>query len=205
MGQKPTFKLEKALCKEGKSLIAGVDEAGTGSLAAGVVSAAVIFTEFVAIRGLNDSKQLTPQQRNKLFDIIYERAAYVGVGIVSHHVINEINIYWSARRAMLEAIADLDVTPDYLLIDGDRPLKIDIEQKSIVKGDRKSQSIAAASIIAKVTRDIMMEEYSKVYPDYFFHQHKGYSTKLHLENIKKYGPCPIHRIHFRGVKEHICT
>ena len=149
----PTMKLEKELLRQGKERVAGIDEAGMGSLAGPLIAAAVVFSKDPEINGINDSKKLSPKKREKLYDIIQERADYIGIGVVSVSIIDELNVYWADRKAMIQAVKEILPPPDYLLIDGNKPLNINIEQQSIVKGDGKCVSIAAASIIAKVTRD----------------------------------------------------
>lgn len=183
-------------------LICGVDEAGRGPFAGPVVAGAVILSlddPEREILYLNDSKKLSEKKREMLFDEIMEKAVSVGVGIVEREVIDEINILQATYLAMQKAIAALDPQPDYILADAVSIPKIAILQEGIVKGDAKSVSIAAGSIIAKVTRDRIMYEYDKLYPEYGFASHKGYGTKAHIEAIKKYGMLPIHRrsfIHF---------
>lgn len=178
---------------------AGVDEAGRGPLAGPVVAASVILSKENPIEGLNDSKALTPGKRSKLFDIIRERAVSFAVGIVENDLIDEINILQATIKAMESSIIGLAVKPDLVYIDGNRPTTLEIKQQTIVKGDTKCQSIAAASIIAKVTRDRIMEELNEIYPQYGFLKHKGYPTKAHYEAIIKYGPSPVHRLTFNGV------
>jgi ribonuclease HII len=183
--------------KNGKRYIAGVDEAGRGPLAGPVVAAAVIFPSDVMIDGINDSKALSEKERERLFDIINEKAISVGVGIVDHTIIDEINILNATFRSMHEAISKLNYEPEHLLIDGPHFPGANIPVTKIIDGDAKCFSIAAASIIAKVTRDRLMVEYGKQYPQYGFAKHKGYGTKAHLEAIRKHGPCEIHRKSFR--------
>lgn len=173
--------------------ICGIDEAGRGPLAGPVVAAAVILPKDDDILYLNDSKQLSASKRDELFDIIKEKAVSYGIGIVSHERIDEINILQATYEAMRAAINQLSPKPDILLNDAVTIPLVDIEQIPIIKGDAKSVSIAAASIIAKVTRDRLMQEYSQKYPEYGFDKHKGYGSKEHIEAIKKYGPCEIHR------------
>ncbi len=172
--------------------IAGIDEAGRGPLAGPVVAAAVVLPTDFKIIGLDDSKKLSESKRNELFDIINEKALSVGVGIVNHIRIDEINILNASKEAMLIAVDKLVKVPDLLLIDAVK-LNTDIHQMNIIKGDQKSNSIAAASIIAKVTRDRMMTAYDKEYPGYHFTQHKGYGTQLHYQSIQEIGISPIHR------------
>ena len=178
------LKYEKELYKEGYELIAGTDEAGRGPLCGPVVAAAVILPKNYKLEGLNDSKQLSEKKRDKYFEIIKKDAISYGIGIVDAKTIDEINIYEASRKAMLEAISKLDVTPDFVLTDA-MPLPMD-NSKAIIHGDALSLSIAAASVLAKVTRDEIMYELDKKYPEYGFKSHKGYPTKKHLENIKKY-------------------
>lgn len=173
--------------------ICGIDEAGRGPLAGPVVAGAVILPKNDDILYLNDSKQLSAAKRDELFDEIKNKAISYGVGIVSHERIDEINILNATYEAMKIAISQLSNKPDILLNDAVTIPNIDIEQVPIIKGDAKSASIAAASIIAKVTRDRIMEDYDKVYPEYGFAKHKGYGSKEHIEAIKKHGACDIHR------------
>jgi ribonuclease HII len=165
-----------------------------------VVAAAIVLSRDEPIPGLHDSKLLTEGTREKLFDEIHRRAAAVGVGIVPPETIDRINILQATRLAMTRAVLQLQPHPDYLLIDGPISLDLDIPQQSIVKGDRLSVSVAAASIIAKVTRDRIMTDLHKQYPAYGFDKHKGYGTMAHKQAIRQYGPSPVHRLCFRGVK-----
>lgn len=174
-------------------LIAGIDEAGRGPLAGPVVAGAVILPRECKILYLNDSKKLSALKRNELFDEIKEKAVAYGVGIISPEMIDEINILQATLEAMREAIKNMGIEPDMLLVDALTIPKIPYKQVGIVKGDARSISIAAASIIAKVTRDRIMEDMDSIYPEYGFASHKGYGSKAHIEAIKKYGPCPIHR------------
>lgn len=173
--------------------ICGIDEAGRGPLAGPVVAAAVILPKDCDILYINDSKKLTEKKRNLLFDEIYDKAIAVSVGIVTHQVIDEINILQATYKAMKEAVDKLEVLPDILLNDAVTIPDIKIKQVPIIKGDAKSVTIAAASIIAKVTRDRLMQEYDHIFPNYGFAKHKGYGTKMHIESIKQFGPTPIHR------------
>ena len=183
--------------------ISGVDEAGRGPLAGPVVAAAVIFSPNIDIVDLDDSKKLSPKKREELFPEIQERATAYGVAVIGHKIIDEINILQAARLAMKQAVDQLNPIPDLLLIDGNQKIESSIDQWAIVKGDSKSLSIAAASVLAKVTRDRIMDDYHKLYPQYAFNRHKGYGTKLHRTLIQEYGPCPIHRSKFKGVSEYI--
>lgn len=176
-----------------KDYICGIDEAGRGPLAGPVVSAAVILPKDVQILYVNDSKKLSQNKRDELFDEIYEKAISVSVGISSVDLIDDINILKATFESMKSAINKLKVKPDVLLVDAVTIPDIDIEQEPIIKGDAKSMSIAAASIIAKVTRDRMMMEYDELFPEYAFAKNKGYGTSDHINALKKYGPCSIHR------------
>ncbi len=178
--------------------ICGIDEAGRGPLAGPVVAGAVILPRDCRILYINDSKKLSAKKREELYGVIMERAVSVGVGMASPARIDEINILQATYEAMREAIHNLSVTPDILLNDAVTIPGVGIPQEPIVKGDAKSISIGAASIIAKVTRDRMMEEYGRLYSEYGFGKHKGYGTKEHMDAIRKYGPSPIHRLTFLG-------
>lgn len=193
---------EQRYKEAGYHLIAGVDEVGRGPLAGPVVASAVILDPNETILGLNDSKALTAAKRQQLHDEIVKKALAVGVGVVESEEIDRINIYEASKRAMILAIEDLPVQPDCLLIDAMK-LPVEIQQESIIKGDAASNSIAAASIIAKVTRDRIMEEYAELYPHYSFATNAGYGTKEHLEAIRQHGITPIHRKSFAPVSDHI--
>lgn len=195
------WKFEKMAGKSGFSAIAGVDEAGRGPLAGPVVSAAVILPESIDIPGIDDSKKLTPRRRSILYHRIYEDAIAVGVGIVGPDRIDRINILQAALLSMRMSVACLNPQPDCLLIDGIYTIESGLPQQAIPKGDARSASIAAASIIAKVTRDRLMAAYDTRYPQYGFSRHKGYPTKAHRDAIRILGSSPIHRKTFRGVKE----
>ena len=177
----------------GYKYIAGVDEAGRGPLAGAVYAAAVILPEDVFIEGLNDSKKLSEKKREALFDVICEKAVSYSIASVDEKRIDEINILNATFEAMNKAIDGLKIQPDYVLIDGNRIKGTDIPHETVVKGDAKSVSIAAASILAKVSRDRYITEAAKTYPEYGFEKHKGYGTAAHNEAILKYGMCPIHR------------
>ena len=183
--------------------IAGVDEVGRGPLAGPVVAAAVILPKSVDIPGINDSKKLSQKKREIFFDEIESKAIDIGIGIISESEIDEINILQATYKAMREALSKLTAKPDIVLVDGNEANIGDYMQKNIIKGDQKSISIAAASIIAKVTRDRMMVEYDKVYPEYGFKNHKGYGTKFHIEALKKFYATPIHRRSFRPVPDYL--
>jgi len=187
---------ENMLYEEGIELIAGVDEAGRGPLAGPVVAAAVILPKGVFIEKLNDSKKLSPKQRDTLFDIIREKAVSYGIGIVDEKCIDEINIINATKKAMDIAINSLNPQPQAVLLDAIELNSLKIPQISIIKGDQKSISIAAASILAKVTRDRILVEMDSLYPQYGFSKHKGYGTGEHIAAIKKYGICPIHRVSY---------
>ncbi len=182
-------------------LIAGLDEAGRGPLAGPVVAAAVILPAELIIKGLRDSKKIAEKERKEIFWQIVKNAAAVGVGIVDADIIDRINILQSTKLAMRHAIDDLEIKPDFLLIDAVKLSDVDIKQDSMFKGESVSASIAAASIIAKTVRDDIMVEYHEKFPVYNFSGHKGYSTKQHMESIQLHGPCRIHRKSFRKVMD----
>ena len=195
------FKYETELYFEGYKLIAGVDEAGRGPLAGPVVAAAVIFKQGTRVEGVNDSKKISAKKRESLFYEIRKSAITYGIGMISNKRIDEIDILRATFEAMKRAVSRLSLDPDFILIDGrDEPFDTQF-QKSIIKGDSLSYSIAAASILAKVTRDKIMNFYDRIYPQYGFYHNKGYATPDHIEAIDKYGRCPIHRKTFRLQKE----
>ena len=191
---------ETELYNNGINFIAGIDEVGRGPLVGPVVTAPAILPKDFYDERINDSKKLTEKKRELLYDVIMENALSVGIGISSPEVIDEINILNATKKAMIEAINNLSIKPEHLLIDAVK-LDIDIPQTSIIKGDAKSESIAAASIIAKVTRDRMMVELDKKYPMYDFKHNKGYGTKKHIEALYQYGPIEEHRKSFAPVSE----
>jgi len=194
-------KFESSLWKMGSNHIAGIDEAGLGALAGPVVAAAVIFKPDEVIPEVNDSKQLTSLKREKLFKEIKEKALCYSIGIIDIELINEINnIFKVGLEAMKKSVDGLKVPPDHLLVDGRRIPSVEIPQTSIVKGDSRSFSIAAASILAKVSRDHLMIKYSKEFNDYQFDKHKGYATAGHIKAIRDFGPCVIHRTSYDFVK-----
>ncbi len=193
---------ENELYENGIKYIAGIDEVGRGPLVGPVVTAAVILPREFYDERINDSKKLTEKKRELLYDVIMENAVSVGVGISSEDVIDEINILEATKKAMIEAVNNLSVKPEHLLIDAVK-LNIDIPQTSIIKGDAKSESIAAASIVAKVTRDRMMVELDKMYPEYDFKHNKGYGTKKHIEAIEKYGILKEHRKTFAPCNKYV--
>lgn len=182
-----------------QGLGAGVDEVGRGPLAGPVVAAAVILYKKIKLPGLDDSKQVAPKERERLYWLILKNAL-VGIGIASEQEIDTLNIYHAGLLAMKRAVQALAHTPDYLLIDGNARIRIPLTQETIVQGDAKSASIAAASIMAKVYRDRLMNHLDTLYPGYAFNEHKGYATELHLELLQKKGPCPIHRRSFAAVR-----
>ncbi|MCF8026971.1 MAG: ribonuclease HII [Desulfobacteraceae bacterium] len=187
---------------QGYYRIAGIDEVGRGPLAGPVVAAAVMFSDDFAVTGITDSKRLSPRVRLRLHDEIYANARAVGIGIVDPVEIDRINILQASLQAMSMAVDNLRPEPDCLLIDGQWPIGAEIYQQTIVKGDMRSISVAAASIVAKVTRDRIMERYSLDYPEYGFSGHKGYPTRAHARALEEHGWCPIHRRSFKGVSRH---
>ena len=193
---KHMLEIEDSLYQRGYKLVCGVDEAGRGPLCGPVVAAAVILNKDEMIEGVNDSKKQSKKKRENLYDIITKKAIAVGVGISDVDIIEDINILNATKLAMKQAINNLKINPDFVLIDGNQMIDIDIDAQTVVSGDAKSESIAAASIIAKVTRDRLLKDYDKKYPEYGFAKHKGYGTKAHIEAIKKYGLTPIHRKSF---------
>ena len=190
------WELENEIYTEGFKLICGVDEAGRGPLAGPVCAAAVILPRDIEIPGLNDSKKLTEKKRDALYDTICDKAISYGIAFATVEEIESINILNAAMLAMNRAIAKLDPQPALALIDGNRNSAINMPSRCVVKGDAKCADIAAASILAKVTRDRYMLEMAQKYPEYHFEKHKGYGTKLHYEALREYGPCEIHRPSF---------
>lgn len=193
---KNMLEIEDKLYSEGYNFVCGVDEAGRGPLCGPVVAAAVILPKDEYIEGVNDSKKLTEKKREKLYDDIMMKAVAASIGISDVDVIEKVNILNATKLAMKQAIEKLSIKPDYVLIDGNQMIDINIKSETVVSGDAKSLSIAAASIIAKVTRDRMLIEFDKKYPEYGFAKHKGYGTKSHIEAIQKYGLTDIHRPSF---------
>jgi ribonuclease HII len=193
---KNMLEIEDKLYSEGYNFVCGVDEAGRGPLCGPVVAAAVILPKDEYIEGVNDSKKLTEKKREKLYDDIMMKAVAASIGISDVDVIEKVNILNATKLAMKQAIEKLSIKPDYVLIDGNQMIDINIKAETVVSGDAKSESIAAASIIAKVTRDRMLIEFDKKYPEYGFAKHKGYGTKSHIEAIQKYGLTDIHRPSF---------
>ena len=187
---------EKVISKEGYKLICGIDEAGRGPLAGPVAAAAVIFPQGLIIESVNDSKKISEKKREELFECIKEKAISYAVAYASVEEIESMNILNATMLAMKRACESLSVPADCAIIDGNKAPKLSIPVYPLIKGDSLSMSVAAASIMAKVSRDKLMLEYAAEYPEYCFEKHKGYGTALHFELIKKYGPCPIHRLSF---------
>ena len=196
------YSYERDLIKQNITLIAGVDEVGRGPLVGPVVAAAVILPINYKLEGLTDSKKLSEKKRDLFYDILKRDAISIGIGIIDEKTIDKINIYEATKLAMKDAINNLDIKPEHVLIDA-MPLDIDIPRTSIIKGDAKSLSIAAASVIAKVTRDRMMYNLDKEYPMYNFKKNKGYPTKEHIDAINKYGIIKEHRISYGPVKDYL--
>ncbi|QEK12290.1 ribonuclease HII [Crassaminicella thermophila] len=190
------WKFENQLIDIGYKVVAGIDEVGRGPLAGPVVAAAVILPQNLFIEGINDSKKISLRKREEIFDIITRKALSIGIGIVDNKKIDEINILNATKLAMKKAVQKLSILPQYLLIDAVKLTDINIKQSAIMQGDSKSISIAAASIVAKVTRDKIMDRFHKIYPQYGFINHKGYGTKEHYKNIENYGISQIHRKSF---------
>lgn len=195
------YKYENELYAKGLEYIGGVDEVGRGPLIGSVVAACVVLPKGFVLNGLTDSKKLSEKKRNEFYDVIMKKAIAVGIGIVDEKKIDEVNIYEATKIAMKEAIHNTNIKLDHVLIDA-MPLNIEVDTTSIIKGDAKSISIAAASVIAKVTRDRMMYELDKIYPMYDLASNKGYGTKKHMEAIKKYGITKYHRLSFKPVYEY---
>lgn len=191
---------ERSLNNSGYVRIAGVDEAGRGPLAGPVVAAAVILKTFSFKERIDDSKKLTANKREKAYSEIIKKSLF-GVGIVDEKTIDKINIYQATKKAMQAALSNLRIPPEYVIVDGKMKISTKCPLKCIIGGDSKSMSIAAASIIAKVTRDKIMREYDSLYPQYGFARHKGYGTKFHMAALEKHGPSPIHRFSFNPVKK----
>lgn len=190
-------KIENSVYKEGYNLICGIDEAGRGPLAGPVVVASAIMPKDSMIEGVNDSKKISEKKREKLYDLITAEAISYGVGIVSQEEIDEINILNATKKGLTESLEQLESKPDIILVDALRDINtIGIPYRSVIKGDAKIYSIACASIIAKVTRDRIMKEWDRVYPQYGFVSHKGYGTAKHIAAIKEFGLCPLHRRSF---------
>ena len=196
MSEKNMWQFEEELFAQGYQVICGVDEAGRGPLAGPVCAAAVILPPHLEIPGLDDSKKLSDKRRRELFPIIKEQAIAYGIGLASHEEIDEINILQATFLAMERAVAQLQIKPEYALIDGNRTKDFGLPVKTVVKGDSLSANIAAASVLAKVTRDMLMEEAVVEYPGYGFEIHKGYGTRAHYDALREKGPSSIHRMTF---------
>ena len=194
---------EKKARDTGHQIVAGIDEAGRGPLAGPVVSAAVILPDGVDLPGIDDSKKLTPAKRNRLYDRLYCVASAIGIGVVDSAEIDRINILQATLRSMAMAVANLQPRPDHLLIDGIFTIASELSQQTIKKGDSLSISIAAASIVAKVTRDRIMTQVDTLFPEFGFCRHKGYPTQTHRAAIIRHGCSPIHRRTFKGVREYL--
>ena len=191
---------EKTAREEGYHLIAGVDEAGRGPLAGPVVAAAVVVPFGLVLDGVTDSKKLSPGAREDAFQLIDQKAVAIGIGVVSQMLIDEINILRASLEAMKRAVLALSPKPDFILVDGNQPIPFWIPQRCIIKGDQKSISISAASIMAKVYRDRIMLAFDEHFPEYGFSSNKGYGTADHRRALKIYGPSPVHRLSFKGVQ-----
>lgn len=196
MSELTMWEIENSVYAEGYRVVCGVDEAGRGPLAGPVCAAAVILPEHLEIPGLTDSKKLTDKKRRELLPVIKEKAISYGIGFASEKEIDEINILQATFLAMRRAMEQLDIKPEFALIDGNRETDFGVPVKTVVKGDSLSANIAAASVLAKVSRDDLMLEMAKEYPQYGFEIHKGYGTKAHYAALTEYGPCPIHRMSF---------
>ncbi len=193
------YRFESAAWRRGITRLAGVDEAGRGPLAGPVVAAAVVLPPGARITGVDDSKRLAPEERGRLFEVIRDRALAVGVGVVDHVTIDRINILEATRLAMAQALGALTMEPELVLTDFVAVPGLRCPQRNLVEGDRRSASVAAASIVAKVTRDRIMEEADRDWPLYGFGRHKGYATVEHREALERHGPCPLHRRTFAGI------
>jgi len=193
------FFYEDLARKSGYALIAGVDEAGRGPLAGPVVAAAVILPQGIELAGVQDSKKMTARSREEAFVTISRQALGSGIGVVSHGDVDKFNVLRASLEAMRRAVLALYPPPEFLLVDGINSIPLKIPQRCLKKGDQTSKSISAASVMAKVYRDRIMDSYDETYPGYGFAKHKGYGTRRHLEILKKFGPCPVHRLTFRGV------
>jgi len=195
------FSFECEYTRQGYALIAGVDEVGRGPLAGPVVAASVIIPASCDYREFDDSKKLTPKNRERLYELLRDNGASIGIGVIPEMKIDRINILQASLLAMKKSLEALPVKPDFLLVDGKYPVPVATAQLALVKGDSRSASIGAASIVAKVTRDSIMASYHRQYPQYNFHKNKGYPTAEHRKALALHGPCPIHRKSFAGVKE----
>jgi len=194
--------LEQMLADKGYKSICGVDEVGRGPLAGPVVAAAVIMPPSMSIEGLTDSKKLSPRQRERIFEEIVEMGLVCAVGVIDHECIDRMNILKASLMAMRKAVMDLKLSPDIILVDGNYPIpNVELPQFAVVGGDRQCQSISAASIVAKITRDRIMDKYEALFPSFSFAKHKGYPTAEHLEELREHGPTDIHRKSFKPVAE----
>ena len=198
-----TLWFEKTARRQGYLYIAGIDEAGRGPLAGPVVAAAVVLPSVFDLPGLTDSKRLSARQRERLYPLIRSQAVAVGIGLASAGEVDRLNVLQATLKSMQQAVSRLSCEPDFLLVDGISRIPTDIPQETLKKGDSRSLSISAASIVAKVVRDRIMQSYDKHYPEYGFAGHKGYGSAGHLKAIARCGPSPLHRKTFRGVKEHL--
>ncbi len=196
-----TFSTERSLWQQGYTLVAGADEVGRGPLAGPVVAACVILPADCDFKQFHDSKVLSAPVREELAAELERIGAQIGVGVVSPAEIDRVNILQASLLAMKMALESLPCQPDYLLVDGNFPVPVTLPQQTLIKGESRSASIAAASIVAKVRRDALMEQYHQRFPEYNFHKHKGYATAEHLKNIKRFGPCEIHRRSFKPVRD----
>lgn len=193
------LRYERLVYSFGFRYIAGVDEAGRGPLAGPVVAAAVVLPKQMSFEGVTDSKKMTEKARVKAFEELIGSEAFIGIGIASHKEVDKTNVLQAALEAMKRAVLSLPVKADFLLVDGMHPVPLDIPQKCLIRGDQICRSISAASVIAKVYRDRIMRSYHERYPNYGFDRNKGYGTREHLLAIRRFGPCPIHRLTFKGV------
>ncbi|MBU0483167.1 MAG: ribonuclease HII [Proteobacteria bacterium] len=198
-----TFSFERELIKHGYAVVAGTDEAGRGPLAGPVVAASVILSDDCDFQKFKDSKKLSPSVRCRLYRELRDSGAMIGIGMCSVDEINQLNILHASLLAMKKSVEKLPIFPDFLLVDGKFAVPIILPQESLIKGESRSASIAAASIVAKEVRDEIMKEYHAQFPEYNFLKHKGYPTAEHRQLIAKYGPCEIHRRTFKGVREHV--
>ena len=196
MTEEALWQIEHRFFETGVQVICGIDEAGRGPLAGPVCAAAVILPQDLVLTGLNDSKKVPDKRRRELYDLITDQALAYGIAFASNEEIDEINILQATFLAMKRAVAQLSLRPDLLLLDGNREAEFGIPVQTVIKGDSKSANIAAASILAKVTRDRYMEQLAQEYPQYGFEVHKGYGTKRHYAALQEYGPCPAHRMSF---------
>jgi ribonuclease HII len=199
LSRPPLLPIETEARGAGYRRMVGLDEAGRGPLAGPVVAAAVLLPAKVTIPGLHDSKRLTPQQRLEVYERILQRAVSYGIGLVSPQQIDRYNVLRATQEAMVRAVLQLAAPADLLLIDGTHTIPLPVAQRTLIQGDARCASIAAASVLAKVTRDRLMDAYAQRYPQFGFDRHKGYPTREHYRCLRRYGPCAIHRLSFRGV------